>query len=212
MLRIGRIHIITDTTIQERHSHLELARMAIEAGIVTLQYRQKEFVREKHFAELQAIAALARKHQVQLIINDHVALAAEVGATGVHLGETDMPIAEAMRQLPAFTLIGATVHTLEYYQTIRHLPLAYVGVGPVFPTNSKSLPYEPLGLEGLRRFVEAINHPVIAIGGITPERAKLLWENIPKLHGVAVLSAFCAAAQPMEVARALLALLPEGER
>ncbi|MEN2992836.1 MAG: thiamine phosphate synthase [Bacteroidia bacterium] len=212
MLRIGRIHIITDTTVQGRYSHLQLAQMAIEAGVATIQYRQKEFVQEKHFPELQAIVALARKHHVQLIINDHVGLAAEVGATGVHLGETDMPIAEAMRQLPAFTLIGATVHTLEYYQRIRHLPLAYVGVGPVFPTGSKSLPYEPLGVEGLRRFVEAITHPVIAIGGITPERAKLLWENIPNLYGVAVLSAFCGAPQPVEVARALLALLPEGER
>lgn len=208
MLRIGRIHIITDTGQQSRYSHLSLAQMAIEAGIPTIQYRQKSFSREQHLAELQQIVRLARQHHVQLIINDYPDLAVETGATGVHLGENDTPLETVFHQLPPFVIVGATVHTLERYAAIRHLPIAYVGVGPVFETKTKDPGYPPLGIEGLRTFVEAISHPVVAIGGITVERARQLFEAIPGLHGVAVLSAFCTAADPMAVARDLLAIIP----
>jgi len=182
--------------------------MALEAGIPTIQYREKQFSPEKHLEELKQIAQLVHKHGAQLFINDYVDLAVEIGATGVHLGEHDTPIEEALRKLPAFSLIGATVHTLEYYERIRRLPLAYVGVGPVFPTSTKDPGYPPLGLEGLRQFVQAISHPVIAIGGITPERARELFAAVPQLHGVAVLSAYCTAEDPVQVARELLQALP----
>lgn len=208
MLTIGRIHIITDTTLQSRYSHVDLARMALEAGIPTIQYRRKDFSREQHLSEVQEIARLIRRHRAQFIINDYVDLAVEVGATGVHLGEEDMPIEEAIRRLPPFTVIGASVHSLERYKAIAHLPLAYVGVGPVFETQTKVPARPPLGIEGLRQFVEAIKHPVIAIGGITPERAKILFESIPTLHGVAVVSAFCTADDPKAVAYELLQALP----
>lgn len=208
MLTIGRIHILTDTTIQNRFSHYELAELAFREGIPTLQYREKAFSPEKHLPELRQITELARKYHAQLIINDYVDVAAEIGATGVHLGEKDLSVQEALKRLPALTLIGATVHTLEQYERLRHLPLAYVGVGPIFETATKDPGYPPLGIEGLKRFVEVIHHPVVAIGGITPERAQKLFETIPKLHGVAVLSAFCKAADPAEVARELLAALP----
>ncbi|MCX7607459.1 MAG: thiamine phosphate synthase [Bacteroidia bacterium] len=211
MLQIGRIHIITDTHVQRRYSHYDLVRMAIEAQIPTIQYREKFFSSERHLAELRQILELARRHHTQLIINDYVEIAAELGATGVHLGEHDISIEEALRKLPAFAIIGATVHTLERYRAIQHLPIAYVGVGPVFETSTKESGYPPLGVEGLRSFVEAITHPVIAIGGITPERAHLLFTAIPRLHGVAVLSAFCSASEPIEVARALLNSIPEKE-
>ncbi|GIV25337.1 MAG: thiamine-phosphate synthase [Bacteroidia bacterium] len=208
MLSVGRIHILTDTHLQSRFSHYDLARMALEAGIPTLQYREKHFSPDRHKEELIQIARLVHRHGAQLFINDYVELAAEIGATGVHLGEQDTPIEEALRKLPAFSLVGATVHTLAYYQRIRHLPLAYVGVGPVFPTSTKDPGYPPLGIEGLRQFVEAITHPVIAIGGITPDRARELFSAVPRLHGVAVLSAYCTAEDPSQVARELLQALP----
>ncbi len=208
MLSVGRIHILTDTHLQSRFSHYDLARMALEAGIPTLQYREKHFSPDRHKEELIQIARLVHRHGAQLFINDYVELAAEIGATGVHLGEQDTPIEEALRKLPAFSLVGATVHTLAYYQRIRHLPLAYVGVGPVFPTSTKDPGYPPLGIEGLRQFVEAITHPVIAIGGITPDRARELFSAVPGLHGVAVLSAYCTAEDPSQVARELLQALP----
>lgn len=208
MLSVGRIHILTDTHLQSRFSHYDLARMALEAGIPTLQYREKHFSPDRHKEELIQIARLVHRHGAQLFINDYVELAAEIGATGVHLGEQDTPIEEALRKLPAFSLVGATVHTLAYYQRIRHLPLAYVGVGPVFPTSTKDPGYPPMGIEGLRQFVEAITHPVIAIGGITPDRARELFSAVPGLHGVAVLSAYCTAEDPSQVARELLQALP----
>ncbi|MCX8111632.1 MAG: thiamine phosphate synthase [Bacteroidia bacterium] len=208
MLRIGRLHILTDTSLQSRFAHVDLTRMALEAKVPTIQYRRKDFSREQHLSEVQEIAKLVRRHGAQLIINDYLDVALEIGATGVHLGEADTPLQEAFKHLPPFTVVGATVHSLERYAEIAHLPLAYVGVGPVFETHTKSIARPPLGIEGLRAFVEAIKQPVVAIGGITPERAKLLFETIPGLHGVAVLSAFCTAESPVAVARALLQSLP----
>ncbi|MCS7188375.1 MAG: thiamine phosphate synthase [Bacteroidia bacterium] len=208
MLRIGRIHILTDTQVQQRFSHYELCEKAIAAGIPTIQYREKKFSPQRHMEELRRIAELARRTHTQLIINDHVELAAEIGATGIHIGEEDMPVEEVMRKVPAFTLIGVTVHSMEFYERVRRWPIAYVGVGPVFETSTKDSGRPPLGIDGLRTYVEAISHPVIAIGGITPERARMLFEAVPNLHGVAVLSAFCKASEPIEVARELMALLP----
>lgn len=208
MLRLGRLHLITDTETQTRFRHLDLVEAAIRAGAPTIQYREKRFKPEEHLEELKAIAALCRKHHVQLFVNDHVEAAMEVGATGVHLGESDAPLAEVVHRLPALMLIGATVHSLEYYQTIAHLPLAYVGVGPVFESPTKPGARPPLGIEGLKRFVEAIRHPVIAIGGITPERARQLFQEVPNLYGVAVISAFVQASDPAAAAQALLANIP----
>lgn len=212
MLRIGRIHVLTDTSLQTRFSHVELAKMAFEGGIPVVQYRRKDFDREKHIEELYTLVKLARAYKAQLIVNDYLDVAVEVGATGVHLGESDTPIAEVFFRIPPFFVVGATVHSLERYAEIRHLPIAYVGVGPVFETQTKDPGYPPLGIEGLRAFVEAIAHPVIAIGGITPQRAKELFDAIPRLHGVAVLSAFCTAQDPVAVARELLQTLPSEGR
>jgi thiamine-phosphate pyrophosphorylase len=208
MLKLGRLHLITDTSTQSRFSHLDLVQMAIRMGAPTIQYREKSFRRETHLAELMTIARLCRQHRVQLFVNDYVEVAVEVGASGVHLGEEDTPIEVALRQLPPLMVVGASVHSLEYYQRIRHLPLAYVGVGPVFESPTKPGSRPPLGIEGLRQLVEAISHPVIAIGGITPKRAQELFAAIPKLYGVAVISAFVQAPDPEAAIRELLAAIP----
>ncbi|MCS6896039.1 MAG: thiamine phosphate synthase [Bacteroidia bacterium] len=205
---IGRIHIITDTEIQSRYSHADLVALALQGGAPTIQYRHKAFKREYDLSELYEIVRLVRAHQSQLIVNDYVDIAIEVQADGVHLGEEDMPLEEAFRRLPPSMMVGATVHSLERYGEIRHFPIAYVGVGSVFATNTKSPKTPPLGIEGLRSFVESISHPVIAIGGITPERAKMLFDAIPGLYGVAVVSAFCQADDPVRTVRELLATLP----
>jgi thiamine-phosphate pyrophosphorylase len=208
MQRLGRLHLLTDTATQSRFSHLELVQMAIQAGAPTIQYREKHFTREKHLDELQTIARLCRQQHVQLFVNDYLDVAVEVGATGVHLGEEDTPLEEALHRLPPLMVLGASVHSLDYYAKIRHLPLVYVGVGPVFESPTKPSARPPLGIEGLRHFVEHISHPVIAIGGITAPRARQLFEAIPKLYGVAVISAFVQAPDPKAAVWELLSVIP----
>ena len=211
MLKLGRLYLITDTSTQSRFSHLDLVQMAIRAGAPTIQYREKNFLRESHLEELKTIARLCRQHHVQLFVNDYLDVAVEVGAAGVHLGEEDTPVAEAIRQIPPLMTMGASVHSLKYYEQIQHLPLAYVGVGPVFDSPTKPGARTPLGIEGLKKFVEAISHPVIAIGGITVERAKALFKEVPGLYGVAVVSAFVQAPDPEAAVRRLLEALPTQE-
>ena len=107
---LPRLHIITNTSIQSRFSHLELAEMAFSSGNAAVQYRNKAFAPERDLAELTAIAELAQARSRTLIINDDAGLAFQVGAQGVHLGKEDGPAADARGLLGPDAIVGATVH------------------------------------------------------------------------------------------------------
>ena len=120
-----------------------------------------------------------------MIVNDRTDVAIAADAAGVHLGRRDLEPGIARRMIGA-RLIGATANSLEEALTVSREPVDYLGVGPVYGTDSKADPAPPLGVDGLRRIVEAVNKPVVAIGNVTVDR-------IPDLvragvHGVAVLS------------------------
>lgn len=206
MAGVGRLHLITDTTLQQRFSHLELAQMAVEAGADVLQYREKAYAPERHGKELAEIRALTRGTATKLVLNDYLELAATLGADGVHLGADDPPATDAGKRLPVGSVIGATVHTTAECALANTLDVTYVGIGPVFGTTSKHTALPPLGLAGLARLCQQSRHPVIAIGSISAARvADVLAAGA---YGVAVLSAFCAADDPLSAAKTFRALLP----
>jgi thiamine-phosphate pyrophosphorylase len=194
------LHVITDTRIQGRFSHEELARRAAGAGAATVQYRDKTML-DPHLRERTArrmLAALA-PHGTLLVVNDHVETAQSAGAHGVHLGASDLPVAEARRVLGASALIGGTANSLEQALRVAALPVDYLGVGPVFGTRSKESPAPRLGLETLRRIAAVVDKPLIAIGGITADRVEAVLAA--GAWGVAVLSAVVTAEHPEEETR-----------
>ncbi|MGQ9864230.1 MAG: thiamine phosphate synthase [Bacteroidia bacterium] len=203
-IQLPRLHLITDA---QRHSHLALAQKAAAYPSVALQYREKNFSWETHGAELQTISELCRKKGLFFILNDHVDLLSKVSAHGIHVGQ-DTPLETLLHHIPPFVVVGVSVHTPQEYERVASYPITYVGVGPVFETTTKSLPYPPLGIEGLKNLIHTFRHPVIAIGGITPERAERLFEAIPQLHGVATVSAFAHAEMPEQIVEAFLKILP----
>ena len=191
----GRLHVLTDETLQSRFSHLELARMAADAGADTVQLREK---RDWPLSDLLLTAreirqAIARR-ATALIVNDWVDVALAAGAAGVHLGPADTDPLEAREILGRAATIGATVNDIEGAERMAHAPVTYVGVGPVFGTRSKTNPAPRLGLDGLRRIVRAVGLPVIAIGNITPERVDEVLQT--GAHGIAVLSAVVCDRDP----------------
>lgn len=199
---LPRLHILTDTRLQQRHSHLALAQMAFAAGAVAVQYRHKDFRADRDLAELQAIADLARAMGRLLLINDDARLACQVGAGGVHLGREDGSVAEARALLGPDAVIGATVHNAAELAALRGQGADYYGIGPVYGTTSKDTGLPPLGLDGLAALVRLADRPVIGIGSIDLARAAQVMAA--GAHGIAVISAYCMADDPTAAARALL--------
>lgn len=229
--RLPRLHVITDTrgpigaassnaadstgtatpahyTVAAQHDSLAVVKAALEAGARLVQVRPEDHYTDRAAFDLAtAIAALCARYGASCLVNDRVHIASAVGADGVHLGADDLPIDAARRILPAASIIGGTARDPESARAARRAGATYLGVGPVFGTTTKAGLPQPIGLEGLAAVCEAVDLPVIAIGGITAERAKLCREA--GAHGVAVVGAISAAADPREATAKLLEAVGE---
>ncbi len=194
MPSIGRLHVLTDFWLQQRLAHAELARRAIEGGADTIQFRQKHGHLRQQPPAARRVAAVCQAAHVPLIIDDHLPLALATGAQGVHLGQADFPVAEARRVLGPQAVIGATATTAAGACRAEADGASYIGFGPVFATRSKANPASVKGLRGLAAACAAVDIPVIAIAGITPEHVAAVIEA--GAHGVAVLSHVAPADDP----------------
>jgi thiamine-phosphate pyrophosphorylase len=191
MSLVPRLHILTDTRIQLRYSHATLAKSAWSAGEVAVQYRNKDFLEDFHLPELVDISKWAQSQGKVLVVNDDPELAARIGASGVHVGQSDPSIEKARMLMGPKRLVGATVHTRGELETVSSLAVDYLGIGPIFGSLTKDTGLPPLGLEGLSQFVLRSSIPVIAIGNI--QLADIPAVMSTGVHGIAVVSAFCLA-------------------
>jgi thiamine-phosphate pyrophosphorylase len=148
---------------------------ALAGGAQMLQYRDKSEDSARRLAEAQALLQLCRAHRVPLIINDDVALAAAIGADGVHLGYHDVPVATARAVLGPQAIIGAACYgSLERAQQLATSGADYLGFGAFYPSPTK--PNAPRVEVELLRRAATLGLPVVAIGGITPDNGGLLVE------------------------------------
>ena len=201
MKKIGRLHVITDTTIQSRFTHAELAEMAIEGGADTIQFRQKDGSTRELVESAKTVQAVCAAHGVSLIVNDRADIALAVGAGGAHFGQNDLPIAIGRRILSPDMIIGASARTEEKILEAISAGADYIGFGPIYQTSSKPDAEMPKGLDALRRMSEIAQCPVIAIGGIMAETAYQVIRA--GAHGIAVISAVCGQADPAAATRHL---------
>lgn len=194
MKPIGRLHVITDVAVQTRFSHEELAGMACAGGADVVQMRDKLLARDAFADTARRVAAICRAHAVTFIVNDHADVAREVEADGVHVGRTDLSIAEARALLGPRAIIGASTGSLEEALAAQDEGASYVGVGHVFATTSKVKSTEPAGLDAISRVSARLSIPVIAIGGISEANAASVIKA--GAWGIAVIGAVCAAEDP----------------
>lgn len=199
MKGIGVLHVITDTSLQTRFTHEHLAALAVAGGADTVQFRQKGGTTRQLVETALAMKAVCQPHRVPLIVNDRLDVALAVASEGVHFGQDDLEVAIGRRLLPAEAIIGASARSVGKILAAIEEGADYIGFGPVYPTLSKADAEEPKGLEGLRRMCAIATCPVIAIGGITPERTGDVIRA--GAHGVAVISAVCCQADPEEATR-----------
>ncbi|STR28184.1 thiamine-phosphate pyrophosphorylase [Helicobacter pylori] len=173
---------------------LETLELALKSKITAFQFRQKGDLALQDPTQIKQLALecqkLCKKYGAPFIINDEVRLALELKADGVHVGQEDMAIEEVVTLCKKRQFIGLSVNTLEQALKAHHLDgVAYLGVGPIFPTPSKK-DKQVVGVNLLKKIRDSgVKKPLIAIGGITTDNASKLWEY----GGIAVISAITQA-------------------
>ena len=166
--RLPQLYPITDTQIS-RLSHADQVALFAERGATVVQLREKRATALEFYEQAKAALAVAIERSVQLIINDRVDIALAVGATGVHLGQDDLPPEIARRLLGDDAVIGYSTHSVAQALKAASLPIDYLAIGPIFATSTKENPDPVVGLDGLRAVKAAIGSlPLVAIGGIKP--------------------------------------------
>lgn len=196
MKKTGKICIITDTQVQKKYSHIELAKLAIKGGADIIQLRDKFLSTSELIDTAKKISLLCKKSNVIFLVNDRVDVALVSGADGVHLGQEDIPIKEARKLLGKNKVIGGTAHNMREALACEKAGADYIGYGHIYPTASKHKPDKPKGTAKLKEIVNRINIPVIAIGGITPENLSDVVNT--GVHGAAFIGSVLKSKDPVK--------------
>lgn len=195
MKRIPRLQVITDETVQDRWSHQQLAAFAVAGGADAVQFREKRPWTTRALVEVaRAMLETCAAAGVTLVVDDRADVACSVRAPALHVGRDDLDAATARAILGDGAIIGGTANSYAEAARVWQSGVDYLGVGPIYGTRSKANPAPDMGLDTLRRICADSPIPVVAIGSITAERiAEVMACGV---HGVAVISAVVAAADP----------------
>ena len=160
------IYALTDSRLALGRSVEEQARALLSAGVKILQYREKHAKAGIMLQECKILRRLTLEAGACFIINDHIDIAMIVNADGVHVGQDDLPVPEVRRLLGPDKIIGLSTHAPEQALAAIEAGADYIGVGPIFATQTKEDVCAPVGLGYLDWVVSHIRLPFVAIGGI----------------------------------------------
>jgi thiamine-phosphate pyrophosphorylase len=169
-LVMPRLYVILDAGMLTEPAG-DTAKKLIAAGVRLLQYRNKQADARKLLNDSKAIAESTRAAQCVFFVNDRPDVAWLAGADGVHVGQEDLEVAQAREVMGRERWVGVSTHNLQQFQQAAASSADYIAVGPIFPTISKANPDPVVGLDLLRRVRLLTAKPIVAIGGITLERA-----------------------------------------
>ncbi len=201
-----RLYAVTDRTWLNGRSLAEAVRLSLDGGATMIQLREKDLPYEAFKYQALEIQALCREYSVPFIINDNVNLACDIGADGVHVGQSDMEAGNVRALIGSGKILGVSARTVQEAVTAESRGADYIGAGAVFHTGSKSDAVD-ITHETLRQICSAVKIPVVAIGGINA--GNILQLAGSGIKGVAVISAVYAAEDITESARELRRLAGE---
>lgn len=184
---ISRLHYISQAL--EGQSHADAIKAVCEAGATCVQLRIKDQTPGEVLPIAQEVQAYCTRKGVQLVINDYVEVAEQIGSYGLHLGKQDMPPDQARQQVGPSMVIGGTANSWEDIVRLHQAGVDYIGLGPFRFTRTKDVLSPILGLEGYRSLIKQcrahdIHIPIIAIGGISLEDIPDLMQT--GIHGIAI--------------------------
>lgn len=186
-----RLYAVTDRSWLGKQTLCEQVELALRGGATCVQLREKELNAADFLAEARQIKLLCARYGVPLIINDNVALAMEVDADGVHVGQEDMDARDVRSLIGPDKILGVTAKTVEQAQKAQRNGADYLGSGAVFGSNTKRNA-KPMSMELLKSICESVTIPVVAIGGI--HRGNIASLAGTDIRGAAVVSGIFAAA------------------
>ncbi|PKB78277.1 MAG: thiamine-phosphate diphosphorylase [SAR202 cluster bacterium Io17-Chloro-G9] len=209
--RVHGLYVIIDPEVTGGREPLEIARASVRGGAKMLQLRDKLRDKGTQLPLAQALKELCVANGVMLIINDHVDLAAAVDSHGVHVGQTDLPVAEARRVLAPHQVLGRSNRAIDLIIESQEMGADHVAFGAIYTTTTKVAPSGgrrgPQGIEPLIRAREAAKVPLVAIGGINAENVAPVVEA--GADAICVTAAVASAPEPEAAAEQLVNAIRE---
>ena len=184
------LYAVTDRAWVGKQTLMEQVECALKGGATCIQLREKHLGDQDFLAEAQEMKKLCHQYHVPFIINDNVEVAVQCGADGVHVGQSDMEAGKVRQMVGENGIIGVSAQTVEQAVAAEKAGADYLGVGAVFSTTTK-LDAQEVSHETLRKICDAVEIPVVAIGGIS--RDNILELKGSHADGVALVSAIFGA-------------------
>ncbi|ARK29397.1 thiamine phosphate synthase [Halalkalibacter krulwichiae] len=160
-----KLYAITGEEFHPGRDLVEVMEEAILGGVDIIQLRDKNSSKREVLRKAQALRELTKKYGVTFIVNDHIDVALAVDADGIHIGQDDLPLSEA-RKIVGNKIIGISTHKIEEAREAEVGGADYIGVGPIFHTNSKVDVVDPVTTTYIKQVASEITIPFVAIGGI----------------------------------------------
>ena len=204
VLVLPRLYVILDAALLTIPETVCAQRLA-EASVRLLQYRHKSATSRELLESSKRLSALLVPKGIKFIVNDRADVAFLAGASGVHVGQEDLEVEAARSVIGPGKVVGVSTHNREQFQRATATSADYIAVGPIFSTSTKANPDPVIGTEFIRQIRPLTGKPIVAIGGITLERAAEVIQA--GADSVAVISDVLRAPDPGERARKYLDLL-----
>jgi thiamine-phosphate pyrophosphorylase len=167
---LPRLYVILDAALLKIPAK-ECATSLVDAGVRLIQYRNKGASGRELFETSRELAEYLSPLGVQLIVNDRADVAALAGSRGVHVGQDDLGVEQAREVMGAGKLVGLSTHNAGQFRGALETSVDYIAIGPIFATGSKENPDPEVGVGFVREARGMTDRPIVAIGGITLERA-----------------------------------------
>jgi len=203
---LSGLYIILDPSVCSAPSLADRLKESAQAGATLFQYRNKTASMKEAYAEAVPLRKMAAELGVMFIVNDRCDLALAVDADGVHLGQTDLPYADARKVMGPDKIIGLSTHNAGQVKEAEQLKPNYIGFGPIFKPASKQDHDPVVGIAGLTEIRSLTSLPVFAIGGIQLAQVEPVIQA--GADGIAVISAVLNATDVTKAVKDLIAQMP----
>lgn len=199
------LYLVTDLELSKGRSLEYIVEEAIKGGVTLVQLREKDISTREFYELAKSLMAILKPLNIPLIINDRLDIALAVDADGLHIGQSDLPYAVARKLMGYEKIIGLSVENIEQARDANELDVDYIGLSPVFSTNTKLDINTPLELAGIKEIASFTKHKTVAIGGINDSNAESIIAS--GADGIAVVSAIVSHENPKHAALTLKSLV-----
>lgn len=204
------LYLVTDRSLSKGRSIEYIVEESVKGGVTIVQLREKNISTIEFYNIACSLKRLLAPHNIPLIINDRLDIAIASDADGLHIGQSDMPYEVVRKILGKDKIIGLSVETVEQAREANMLDVDYIGLSPVFSTNTKTDINTPLELEGIKEIASFTKHKTVAIGGINKANTSDIIKN--GADGIAVVSAIISHDDPQSAAAELKTIVSAAKK